>query len=278
MQPDNTVEHSEIFNKLKRLEEQVSSLTAELAIDKETIQRLQNLLTEKQATIQDLQTALSKAQQSLQTQAAISVAQIKQQLIANTDRKYLTPAKELLQREINRIQHLIDETKQFINAQMQSINNTVNNTNTMLSALPEQSKAYFTRAYASVVETQINKLIEILNTYTEKAKTYSEEKIIVPVKSSINKVITLSKEKTATLQFHVEDKLITSPRESLSEFFDDLYFISKEFIKEILYQIQKFLMSMLSKIIALITESKPYRTVHDAIISIRHPPEEEVYA
>ncbi len=278
MQPDNTLEHSEIFNKLKHLEEQVSSLTSELAIDKETINRLQNLLTEKQATIQDLQTALNNAQQTLKEQASISIAQIKQQIINTTDQNYITPLKQLLQREIDRIQSLIDETKQFINAQMQSINNTISNTNNLLSALPEQSKAYFTQAYASVVETQINTLIETINRYIENTKTLSQEKLILPVKNSIEKVITYSKEKTATLHFHVEDKLITSPRESISEFFDDLYFICKEFFKEILYQIQKILLGLINALVNWVKQSKPYTLVSEKITSLRHPPEEEVYA
>ncbi len=242
MQADNLAERRDLFTKLAHLENQVSKLTRELAVDKKTIQKLQALLAEKQNTISELEAALANAQHTLKDKVLITIQQFQQQLINGIEEKTIKPALQQLQHQVDKIQQLIAETRKVIEAYYQEINNT-------------------------------------LLQYVEKTRQATQQKILLPVKTTIDKVATFSREKSAQLQWHVEDRLITSPRESISEFLDDIAFIGKEYLKEFFYQLQKLFKQLYQKIMAMIVNSNSYQSVQNAIQSIRHPSSsEEVYA
>lgn len=267
MQLENFANNSDLPAKLANLEDQVIKLTSELAIDKDTIDKLKQLVSEKQSEIAELEAALIAAQRTLSDKVLSQIRDYQHRISAQA----VTPALQKIQQQIDQIQQYITEIKQFIDSQIIVINNTIRKTSTIVSELPTHARAFFAQAYAEIVKSKINQLIALMNQHIEKIKQLIEQKVIDPVQTTLTKIVSASKQKTTQLQMNVEQKLIKVTSESVSEFFDDLVFSGKELLKESIAYVRNTISNLLANLKRTIQNSGLYKSFGESIKSIRHP-------
>lgn len=268
MQLENSAPHNDLASKLANLEEQVTQLTSELAIDRATISQLKQLVSEKQSEIAQLEAALNAARRTLNDKLLLQIRDYQQHI----QTQFITPALQKIQAQINCIQGYIAEIKQFINRQIIAITMTIHKTSAVVSKLPAHTQAFFAKTYAEIVTAKINHLITATNQSIEKIKRLIEHDVVASIQTTLDKMITTSKKRTAVLRVNAEQKLIKGLSESVSELFDDLMFSGKELVNDSINRLHAAMQKLLTRLQQLIQNSKLYQSIDASLKSIRHPP------
>src|SRR5512140_3531612 len=119
MESSSGAVQTDLLVKLNRLEDQVSTLTMQLELNKETIAFLKTTLAERDSYIGDLEIQLGVAQKELEKSTLDKIYELRYQIKNGIDDKMVTPALSEIRRNIDLLQDFVDQSRKVIKQKQQ---------------------------------------------------------------------------------------------------------------------------------------------------------------
>lgn len=111
MESNSDTVQSDLLIKLNRLEDQVSTLTMQLELNKETIAFLKTTLAERDTYIGDLETKLAAAQKELEKSTLDKIYELRYQIKNGIDERMVRPVLGEIRRNIGLLQGFVDHSR-----------------------------------------------------------------------------------------------------------------------------------------------------------------------
>lgn len=188
MDANGSANTSDLLAKLNRLEEQVSSLSSQLAVKKKKISQLNLTVKEQQAQISDLDEALVFAQKSLLDRLLEKIQHYQQQVKHDIDEKAINPAVTQIQQQLQTIQEIVNSSKDYITKRIVLVQDNVRATSDVLQQWPVKTKAFLEKDVVERYKLQVNQLQVTLLQYVETMKDQAEQDILKPIMNTVKKI------------------------------------------------------------------------------------------
>jgi hypothetical protein len=137
---------SDLLVKLNRLEDQVSTLTMQLELNKETIAFLKTTLAERDAYISDLEIKLAAAQKELEKSTLDKIYDLRYQIKSGIDEKMVRPVLGEIRRNIDLLQGFVDQSREVIRQKQLLLRENTQATVNLIQRCPDQAIRYFEEA------------------------------------------------------------------------------------------------------------------------------------
>lgn len=168
--------------KLTQLENEVAELSKQLKANKQTILLLKKSLAERDLKIHELESKLAYAQQSLLTKTVFTINQCRDQIINGIDEKIINPGLTQIQQQIEVIQGIVHEAKDFISKKKILIHENIHATSNIVHQCPEQAIIYFEKWVIEPVRLFINQTAGLVDGNIKNGRDLVEQKVISPGK------------------------------------------------------------------------------------------------
>lgn len=178
--------------KLTQLENEVAKLSEQLKENKKTILLLKKSLTERDLRIHELESKLIYAQQSLLGKAVLTIHQCRDQVINGIDEKVINPALTHIQQQIEVIQDIVHEAKDFISKKKMLIHENINATTHLVHQCPDQAIRYFETLVVEPARLLVNNTVGVIDDNVKNSRDLVEQKIIYPGKLWYDKIVVVA--------------------------------------------------------------------------------------
>jgi|GEM_PF-997940 len=213
MESNNTANTSDLLFKLNHLEDQVAALSAQLELDKTTINLLKQSLTDRDSQISVLEAKLDIAQNALWNTTSINLHQTRRQLIKGTDIQSVSAVIGHIQRHIELVQVFIDDVQQFIQQKYAQIHENYKSALNLLQQAPDQAHGYYQKHIVEPADTLIKKAITSAESHYKNGRTWLEQELIDPGRVLLDRIAFLARElpldARLTLQLRVIDPALS---------------------------------------------------------------------
>jgi hypothetical protein len=145
MESNGGTAQSDLLVKLNRLEDQVSTLTMQLELNKETIAFLKTTLAERDAYIGELETQLAAAQRELEKSTLDKIYELRRQIKSGIDEKMVRPVLGEIRRNIDLLQGFVDQSREVIKQKRRLLRENTQATVNLIQSCPDQAVHYFER-------------------------------------------------------------------------------------------------------------------------------------
>ncbi len=142
MESNSDTVQNDLLVKLNRLEDQVSTLTMQLELNKETIAFLKTTLSERDAYIGDLEEKLAAAQQELERSTLDKIYALRYQIKSGIDEKMVRPVLGEIRRNIEVLQSFVEQTRDVIKQKQLLLRENTLSTVTLIQRCPDQAIRY----------------------------------------------------------------------------------------------------------------------------------------
>lgn len=177
------------LSKLTQLENEVASLSEQLNTSKNTITQLKKSLIERDQMILELESKLIFAQQSLLKKTTLTIHQCRDQIKNGIDEKIVNPALTQIQQQIEVIQGIVHEAKDFISKKKLSIQENINVTSNLVHQCPDQAIRYFEELVVEPGRLLVNNTVELIDANVKNSRDVIEQKIIYPSKVWYDRIV-----------------------------------------------------------------------------------------
>jgi len=177
------------LTKLTQLEAEVAKLSEQLKANKKTIVLLKKSLTERDLQINELELKLAYAQQSLLKRTLFTIHQCRDQIKNGIDERIVNPALVQIQQQIEVIQGIVHEAKDFISKKKLLIHENIHTTSNIVHQCPDQAIMYFEKWIVEPARLVIREVTERVNNNVKDGQHLVEQKILHPCKLWYDKVI-----------------------------------------------------------------------------------------
>jgi glycine cleavage system regulatory protein len=143
MESNSGTAQSDLLIKLNRLEDQVSTLTMQLELNKETIAFLKTTLAERDAYIGDLEIKLAAAQKELEKSTLDKIYDLRYQIKSGIDEKLVRPVLGEIRRNIDQLQGFVDQTREVIRQKQRLLRENTQATVNLIQRSPDRAIRYF---------------------------------------------------------------------------------------------------------------------------------------
>jgi glycine cleavage system regulatory protein len=143
MESNSGTVQSDLLVKLNRLEDQVSTLTMQLELNKETIAFLKTTLAERDSYIGDLEIKLAAAQKELEKSTLDKIYELRYQIKNGIDEKMVRPVLSEIRRNIDVLQGFVDQTREVIKQKQRLLRENTQATVNLIQRCPDQAMRYF---------------------------------------------------------------------------------------------------------------------------------------
>jgi len=178
--------------KLTQLENEVAKLSEQLKADKKTILLLKQSLTERDLKIHELESKLIYAQQSLLKKTIFTIDQCRNQIISGIDEKIVNPALTQIQQQIEVIQGIVHEAKDFISKKKVLVHENIHATSNIVHQCPDQAIIYFEKWAVEPARALINQATGLIDGNVKNGRELVEQKIITPGKVRYGQIVELA--------------------------------------------------------------------------------------
>lgn len=182
MGSNDSVATSGLLTKLTRLEDQVSTLSMELASSKEAISLLTQSLTERDSQIYELESKLAAAQNAQLKTTVSWIDRCKGQIKNGVDEKIINPALAKIRRRIEAMQQLVYEARDVINKKIAVIHENIQTHSALVKQWPEQARLYFEQAVVEPINLLMHETLGSAYSYLKAVRDLVEQKILYPCK------------------------------------------------------------------------------------------------
>jgi hypothetical protein len=142
MESNSGTVQSDLLVKLNRLEDQVSTLTMQLELNKETLAFLKTTLSERDSYINDLEMKLASAQKELEKSTLDKIYELRYQIKNGIDEKMVRPVLSEIRRNIDLLQGFVDQTREVIKQKRQLLRENSQATVNLIQRSPDQALRY----------------------------------------------------------------------------------------------------------------------------------------
>jgi len=177
------------LTKLTQLEAEVAKLSEQLNANKKIIVLLKKSLTERDLKIHELELKLAYAQQSLLKKTLFTIHQCRDQIKNGIDEKIINPALVQIQQQIEVIQGIVHEAKDFISKKKLLIHENIHTTSNIVHQCPDQAVIYFEKWVVEPARLVIREVIELVDNTVKDGQHRVGQKIIHPCKLWYDKAI-----------------------------------------------------------------------------------------
>ncbi|MGJ0486857.1 MAG: hypothetical protein ACR65R_20315 [Methylomicrobium sp.] len=143
MESSSGAVQTDLLVKLNRLEDQVSTLTMQLELNKETIAFLKTTLVERDSYIGDLEIQLGVAQKELEKSTLDKIYELRYQIKNGIDDKMVRPVLSEIRRNIDLLQDFVDQSRKVIKQKQQLLRENTQATINLIQRYPDQAIRYF---------------------------------------------------------------------------------------------------------------------------------------
>lgn len=143
MESNGGTVQSDLLVKLNRLEDQVSTLTMQLELNKETIAFLKTTLAERDSYIGGLEIKLAAAQKELEKSTLDKIYDLRRQIKTGIDEKMVRPVLSEIRRNIDVLQDFVDQTRAVIRQKQLLLRENTQATVNLIQRCPDQALRYF---------------------------------------------------------------------------------------------------------------------------------------
>ncbi len=180
------------LSKLSQLENEVAKLSEQLKASKNTITQLKKSLSERDQMILELESKLAYAQQSLLKKTTLTIHQCRDQIKNGIDEKIVNPALTQIQQQIDVIQGIVSEAKDFISKKKMLIQENINVTSNIVHQCPDQAIRYFEELVVEPGRLLVNNTVELVDHNVKNSKYLVEQKIIYPSKEWYDRAVMMA--------------------------------------------------------------------------------------
>lgn len=180
------------LSKLTQLENEVAKLSEQLKANKETISLLKKYLAERDLKIQELESKLIYAQQSLLQKVTSTIHQCRNQIKNGIDGKIINPALTQIQQQIETIQGIVYEAKDFISNKKMLIQENINVTSNIVHQCPDQAIRCFEQRIVEPARLWINDVVGVIDSNVKTGQDLVEQKIIYPGKVWYDRIVVVA--------------------------------------------------------------------------------------
>jgi len=142
MESNSDIVQNDLLVKLNRLEDQVSTLTMQLELNKETIEFLKTTLSERDSYISDLEMKLASAQKELEKSTLDKINELRYQIKKGIDDKMIRPVLAEIRRNIDMLRDYVDQTRKIIKQKQQLLRENSQATINLFQRCPDQAIRY----------------------------------------------------------------------------------------------------------------------------------------
>lgn len=178
--------------KLTQLENEVAKLSEQLQANKKTISLLKKSITERDLKIHELESKLVYAQQSLLKKTTITIHQCRDQIKSGLDEKIINPALTQIQQQIDVIQGIVCEAKDFISKKKLLIHENINATSNRVHQCPDQAIRYFEKWVVEPSRLLVNEAVGLIDNNVKTGRDLVEQKVIYPGKVWYDKIVVVA--------------------------------------------------------------------------------------
>ncbi|EIC30663.1 MULTISPECIES: hypothetical protein [Methylomicrobium] len=146
MESNSDTVQSDLLIKLNRLEDQVSTLTMQLELNKETIAFLKTTLAERDTYIGDLETKLAAAQKELEKSTLDKIYELRYQIKNGIDERMVRPVLGEIRRNIGLLQGFVDHSREVIKQKQRLLRENTQATVSLIQRSPDKAMHYFEQA------------------------------------------------------------------------------------------------------------------------------------
>lgn len=190
----NNANPSELLTKLTRMEDQVSMLSLQLELNKETISVLKQSLSERDTYINELELKLATAQHLLQKSAIDKIYECRDQIKQGIDQKLVNPALTQIQKYIEIIQSLVDETRDFIRRKKLLLNENFQATSNLVQQCPDHAIRYFERRVFDPASAMIEELTQLIVSNYKVFRESLDRHLVHPGQTVVERMIFIARE------------------------------------------------------------------------------------
>jgi len=216
MESNDNVAEGDLLEKLTRLEDQVSTLSKELASSKETINLLKLSLTERDSQIYELESKLTAAQNTQLKTAANWIERCRHQIKNGVDEKYIQPTFAKIRQRIEAMQRLVYETKDVINQKVTVIQANIHNHAALIKQWPEQARLYFEQGVVEPVSSLIHETTALVYSYLKAIRELVEQKVLYPCKVMYDEAIVAVLALPSQSRVILQSRLIDPARQQMA--------------------------------------------------------------
>lgn len=237
MESNNDSVQSDLLIKLNRLEDQVSTLTIQLELNKETIAFLKTTLSERDVYIGDLEEKLAAAQKELEKSTMDKIYELRYQIRNGIDEKMVRPLLGEIRRNIEVLQGFVDQTRMIIKQKQQLLLENTQATVNLIQRCPDQAMRYIEQTFVEPTRFALHHITEQTAIRYAAVIQQLEEEVLKPGVRHYQRMAHLAKELPSDIsvlfQMRVVEPLLAFIH-GLPRATDDLSGASKDHLKQLI--------------------------------------------
>jgi len=183
MEFTENVTTGDLLAEISRLEDHVSKLSSQMDSNHETIRLLKQSLADRDLRIHELESSLVITPKFILQNALDKLHQCKTQIRNGIDEKIINPVIAQIRQQLQFIQRLTDESKDFINKSKQIIQYNIESSSQVINKGPDQARSYIEKSIAEPILSSIHQLVETINSHIRTSHQLMVQKIIPPITS-----------------------------------------------------------------------------------------------
>jgi hypothetical protein len=194
MESHNTTNTSDLLVKLARLEDQVSTLSSQLELNKILIGQLKQSLSDRDLQISELEAKLSTAQISLQKITLDKINQCREQIKKGMDVNLINPVLTQIRKYIELIEGLVAEAGAFIGSKKVQVQDNFNATSNFIQRCPSYAQAYFEKNLLAPANAIVKKTMQSADNSYKVGMDRLEQELLKPGKALFDRIVFVARE------------------------------------------------------------------------------------
>lgn len=237
MESNNGIVQNDLLIKLNRLEDQVSTLTIQLDLNKETIAFLKQALSERDAYIGDLEMKLASVQKELEKTTLEKIYALRDQIRYGIDDRMIRPMLTEIRRNIDVLQGFVDQTRQIIKQKQKLLRENTQATVNLIQQCPDQALRFLEQEIIEPTRFAIRHMTEQSALRYAAVVQQLEAEVLAPGARKYQRLAHLAKELPSDIsvlfQMHVVEPLLAFIK-AIPGAADDLSNASKTQLKQLI--------------------------------------------
>lgn len=199
---------SNLAVKLSRLEEKITKLNAQVNENKQLIQELKLIISQRDSRIHELELKLGFAQQSLLEQATHKIQDCRNLIKSDLETKVVTPTVTQIQQCIKTAQKFIDDAKSELIKKKTSLESNILTAKEVALRAPDQAKIYVEKNIVTPAQSFLNEALITFNAQVKTTRALVEDKIIYPGKVNFAEIQAVAQNLPMKLMVLIEANVI----------------------------------------------------------------------
>jgi len=218
MESNSDTVQGDLLVKLNRLEDQVSTLTMQLELNKETIAFLKTTLSERDAYIGDLEIKLAAVQKELEKSTLDKIYALRYQIKNGFDERMVRPVLGEIRRNIDLLQDFVEQTRVVIKQKQLLLRENTHATVNLIQRGPDQAIRYFEESILEPTRFALHHLGEAAAIRYAAVVQQLQDEVLKPGARSYQRLAHLAKELPSDISVLFQMRVL----EPLQAFMNDL--------------------------------------------------------